>query len=151
MLINMTAVWTLNSFDNFSYFSIEKSLRKNYMSVLKDENFMKIEVTQTHLDITTYWVKMIEALLLLFFIFDNLSVSTTCKEEESVKFWENPASYKAPTPFKRFIQLFSLTWLNIFYLISALSFLIIPFFKYMVIKYRTDGLFGCFKINRETG
>ena len=45
MLINFSAVWALNHFDNFSYIMFESQMKKNHQSILQSDNFMKIKVS----------------------------------------------------------------------------------------------------------
>ena len=45
MLIDVTAIWTLNNFDNFIYYIFETELIKDHKSMMDDEDFMKIGVT----------------------------------------------------------------------------------------------------------
>ena len=57
-LMNLTALWTLNNFDNFFYLILNLILMKNseHRKIIKSDNYMKFRVKENSIDATVWWV-----------------------------------------------------------------------------------------------
>lgn len=67
--MNLTALWTLNNFDNFIYYWFDMIIMKNHRhrTIIENDKFMKFRVTENQIDAAVYWIEGSIFLLLLYF------------------------------------------------------------------------------------
>lgn len=70
-LMNLTALWTLNNFDNFFYIIYDLALMKNsdHRKIIKSDDYMKFKTTENSIDASIWWVYIQIFILVLNYTF----------------------------------------------------------------------------------
>ena len=83
-LMNLTALWTLNNFDNFTYLVFDMVVMKNvkHRSILLDDKFMKFKVTENQIGAAIAWIEGQFILLLLYYAINFFNQFNICDDVE---------------------------------------------------------------------
>lgn len=138
MLVDLTALWTLNSIDNFAFILFQSQMRKSHREILDDQDFMKVQVTKDDIDSSYYWIKIWEWVIIISAIAEERVYNIACEDKNNglSLLLTDSKSYLEQSSEVIQTSYIIAQWVHWF---ARNSIITIPLWKWIIYKCRKDG------------